>query len=196
MIFNKIEIDRKKRQKSRKIEGDIVFMKPMTESYITITSLKYDKSKQYEWFANVIKKTDEYIVTIAPPGRQLFHYAKNKIFNFDNWSIEIFPFNKWYTASIGVTNGLIDDYYCNICMPSTIDGDNLCFIDLDLDYVNSNGEWKMVDQDEFEINQVKYNYPEDLIERTKEEMGNLINLVNNREFPFDGIFQDYIKLTV
>jgi uncharacterized protein len=171
-------------------------MNPNIGSGVTISSIKYNKIKQYEWSANILDKTNEYLVTIAPPGRQLFHHAKNKIFTFDSWAIEFFPFDEWYTASISVNSGHILDYYCNICMPPTLDGSDLSFIDLDLDYINFDGEWTIVDEDEFAINQIKYSYPDDLINRTSQELNNLIQRVKNKKFPFDGTFKEYLSFAV
>jgi protein associated with RNAse G/E len=76
-------------------------------------------------------------------GRKLHHHTKQKIFTVNNRTIEFFSFVSWFTVSADVVNGKIEQYYCNINEPARIDGNTVSFVDLDLDNIQRNGEWKV-----------------------------------------------------
>lgn len=150
-------------------------------------SIKYNNFINYEWKSTLIEKNDNYIITRGEVNRRLIHHGKNKTFTFENISIEFYTLEEWFTLSIERTTDNKLNYYCNICMPVKVSNDTISFIDLDLDIVKVYGEdWKVVDEDEFEINSKKYNYPLWLINRTIEEKDKLLEKIKSHTFPFNG----------
>jgi uncharacterized protein len=62
-----------------------------------------------------------------------------------------------------IEEGKVVSVYCNVAKPSDFHNGEISFIDLDLDYIQEkNKEWKIVDEDEFESNSIKYKYPVEL----------------------------------
>jgi protein associated with RNAse G/E len=129
---------------------------------------------------------------LSKPGRKLRHHTKQSIFTIDNWTIEFFSFDSWFTVSADIMEGRIGQYYCNINEPAKIQGNMVSFVDLDLDYVQRNGEWMVVDEDEFVSNAVKFSYPNALIHRAKAELVGLQTLISKGQFPFDGTLDRFI----
>jgi protein associated with RNAse G/E len=78
-------------------------------------------------------------------------------------------------------------------MPAVLDNKKIKFIDLDLDYINFDGNWKVVDEDEFEENKIKYSYPKELIAKTYDELEKLKKRVSNKKIPFDKTFEKYFS---
>jgi protein associated with RNAse G/E len=97
-----------------------------------------------------------------------------------------------FTVSADVVDGKIQQYYCNINEPAKIDGHTVSFVDLDLDLIQRNGEWKVVDEDEFEMNAIKFAYSDELIHRARKELINLQSRIHNKQFPFDGSIERFI----
>jgi protein associated with RNAse G/E len=159
---------------------------------ITICSFKFDKSLNYEWDARIIDINDNYVVTLAQPGRVMQHHRKKKQLVFENWSMEFILFNEWFTANLSFNDEYVH-YYCNVCMPAVLDNKKIKFIDLDLDYINFDGNWKVVDEDEFEENKIKYSYPKELIAKTYDELEKLKKRVSNKKIPFDKTFEKYFS---
>ncbi|SEC60193.1 DUF402 domain-containing protein [Paenibacillus sp. GP183] len=160
---------------------------------INIQVLKFGDHLHYEWTTKLLEKTETHIFVLGEYGRKLNHHTKQKIFTVDNWTIEFFSFDLWFTVSADVVDGKIKQYYCNINEPAKIKGNTVSFVDLDLDLIQRNGDWKVVDEDEFEINSVRFNYPEELIRRSRKELNNLQDRVKNNKFPFDGAIERFIK---
>lgn len=154
--------------------------------------MKYGNHLHYEWNTTLLEKTNKYIIVLGEYGRKLNHHTKKKVFTVENWTIEFFPFDSWFTVSADVVRGNIQQFYCNINQPATIKGNTVSFVDLDLDYVQRNGEWKVVDEDEFESNAIKFAYPDVLIQKAKQELMGLKERIRNAKFPFDGSLEMFI----
>jgi hypothetical protein len=161
---------------------------------IKIKTYKNPHKLHYEWEGKLIEETEDYIMVTCLPGRELNHYTKNKVFNIQNHSIEIFMKKEWFTVAASVEGGKIVSYYCNIAKPSTFDGEIVEFVDLDLDYVKRKYEdWKTVDEDEFQENQLLYEYGEELVKQTKKALEILKEKVDKKLFPFDGFIEQIIE---
>lgn len=120
---------------------------------VKICSLKYDGMLNYEWSTTLLECTCKYLLVKGEANRKLIHHGKGKVFSFENPSIEYFPFNEWFTFSVERAESGKFNYYCNICMPAKFENNVLSFIDLDFDIIKQpNGEWTVVDQEEFIIN--------------------------------------------
>ncbi|HLU21427.1 MAG TPA: DUF402 domain-containing protein [Bacillaceae bacterium] len=153
---------------------------------IHIMALKHPNIPHYEWEGEIIKKTDDYIVVLCKPGRQLKHHTKGKTFTMKNTSIELFSFKEWYTVAAGVEEGEITSYYCNVAMPSKMNGNELTFVDLDLDLVKKvNADWQVVDEDEFEENSLKFSYSNELKDYAIHSLEELKKKALHKQFPFD-----------
>jgi protein associated with RNAse G/E len=77
-------------------------------------------------------------------------------------------------------------WYCNVTTPPVFDGEKLHYVDLDLDVaVQPDGGAEILDADEFEVHQLKYQYPRPVIERAEEAADELMSLARLRGFPFN-----------
>ncbi|AZN40574.1 DUF402 domain-containing protein [Paenibacillus albus] len=160
---------------------------------ITIQARKYGDRPHYEWRTTLLEQTDSYIFVLGHYGRKLKHYTKGKTFTVENWTIECFPFDSWFTVSADVINGEIAQYYCNICEPARMEGGTVTFVDLDIDLIHKNGRWEIVDEDEFEIHTEKFAYPPELVTRVRQEVERLQERIALKQFPFDGAIERFIS---
>ncbi len=77
-------------------------------------------------------------------------------------------------------------YKCNIASPYLIDEDIIKFIDYDLDLkVFPDLSFKILDQGEYKYHQKIMKYSESLDEILKSELNELIDIVKNKESPFN-----------
>lgn len=160
---------------------------------IAISVYKYNKQIHYEWKTSLIKAEKDYVLVAGNTDRKLIHHTKNRIFNCPNRSIEFFSLSEGFTVNIDIDESGIIEYYCNICLPAEFDSINytISFIDLDLDLlIDSNGNRKVVDEDEFISNSVIMNYSKETIDYARDSLSKLEKKIIRKEFPFDG-FLDY-----
>lgn len=158
---------------------------------------KYGGKLHYEWEASLVEHTETYILLYGKPGRKLIHHSKGKIFEYDTHSIEFYPKNQWFTANIDIHKNGETEYYCNICIPAKFDKGIISFTDLDIDIVrNKTGQWSIVDEDEFEINSKELGYPTEIIVKAKEALSELLLLIKDNRFPFDGFLEKYNQSVV
>ncbi|MBW5447587.1 DUF402 domain-containing protein [Cohnella sp. CFH 77786] len=159
---------------------------------VRVQALKYGNRPHYEWDTILLERSESHIFVLGEYGRKLHHHTKQRIFTVENWTLEFFPFDAWFTVSADVVGGQIQQYYCNINEPAKLEDNTVSFVDLDLDLIHRNGEWRVVDEDEFERNSVKFAYPDGLIHRAKLELANLQSRIQNKGFPFDGSLERFI----
>ena len=77
-------------------------------------------------------------------------------------------------------------YYCNIATPALIDNGVIKYIDYDLDLrVFPNGSFKILDRMEYKYHRKQMHYSNRLDFILKYELANLIEMVRERELPFD-----------
>ena len=153
---------------------------------VKIKALKYPDILHYEWEGELLQQTPDYVLVLCKPGRKLIHHTKNKVFTINNTSIEYFSLKEWFTAAFAIEDGKVVEAYCNVAMPSIFKNNQLSFIDLDLDYfLEKNKDWVVLDEDEFEINSIKYHYPPELKNEAINALEKLQEAVHKGEFPFN-----------
>ncbi|MEA3319533.1 MAG: DUF402 domain-containing protein [Bacillota bacterium] len=153
---------------------------------INIKALKYPETLHYEWEGELVSKTSEYVLVLCKPGRKLKHYSKGTTFTINNTSLEYFSLKEGFTVAMEIENGCIVSYYCNVALPSLLRGNEISFVDLDLDLVKKqNEQWEVIDEEEFETNSFKYNYPLELKEGAIGSLEEMKSRVNKKEFPFN-----------
>lgn len=161
---------------------------------LKIKALKFPNVLHYEWEGEIIEKNPNYILVLCKSGRKLIHHSKNDVYTINNTSIEYFSLKEWYTAAMEVEEGVVVSTYCNVAMPSVLNNEELSFIDLDLDLVKrKNKDWEVLDEDEFEVNSIKYQYPEELKNEALKALENLKQEVARCRFPFNKEITSLIK---
>ncbi|MEK4249164.1 DUF402 domain-containing protein [Paenibacillus sp. FSL W7-1287] len=154
---------------------------------VTIRAYKYGERLHYEWPAEVIKQTDDYVMVLCRAGRTFTHHTKGKTFTMPYPSIELFFLKEWYTVAITFQSADRLMYYCNIAQPSVLDDQVLSFVDLDLDYIKEPDEsWKVVDEEEFIAHQQQFGYSPQLVARAEQALEELKQLIEGEQFPFNG----------
>lgn len=86
--------------------------------------------------------------------------------------------------------------YVNIGTPPVWNGDRVTQVDLDLDVVrNLDGSVEVLDEDEFADHQVRYEYPQKLIDQARSATDLAVQLLQSGVEPFGGAFKRWMKLT-
>ena len=102
--------------------------------------------------------------------------------------------NKWYNIIAQMKKDGVY-YYCNIATPFLIEENTIKYIDYDLDLrVFPNGSFKVLDRIEYKFHKKQMHYSNRLDFILRYELGNLIDIVRKKEFPFDkDIIESYYK---
>jgi len=160
---------------------------------ITVQVYKYDGQLHYEWDAYLDERSDTYAILYEFPNRALTHHTRGKTFSFPTYSVEWIPFDEWFTVHIGIDHKGHLQYYCNICLPPTYRDDIISFIDLDIDLIREDGEWTVVDEDEFHLHRIKYNYPNEVIKHVLHTRDDILYRIEHKQYPFNGFLHHYVK---
>ena len=151
---------------------------------ITINARKYDGSLRRQWAAGIVSQTEELTIAV---GRFEFdvEHSDLGLIKQGTVSFEHFWRDRWYNIfRFHEPDGALRNYYCNVAMPFTLEGETLEFVDLDIDVVVwSDGRVEVLDRDDFEVNSVKFGYPEDVIAAAEQSLAELLTLVELGQLP-------------
>ncbi len=154
-------------------------------SSIIVSALKYDGREHRRWGANLVYYDESFIVLDAIFNEEVRHDLLG-ILVVGTQSLEYYWFNRWYNIfRFAQPDGTLRNYYCNINIPPVFDGHLISYVDLEIDIlVAPDLSYRIVDQDEFEINAIRFNYPVDLRRHVQKALHELVTLIESHQFPF------------
>ena len=148
--------------------------------------------------AVLLEKNKDYMV--FGNNRTTVVDSDGQVWNTKEPAILFFFSNRWFNI-IGQLKDYGIYFYCNIATPFLIDENVIKYIDYDLDLrVFPNGSFKVLDRMEYKFHKRQMHYSNRLDFILRYELGNLIELVRNKDFPFDKntierYYQKYLSLT-
>ena len=152
---------------------------------ILVRTYKYDGSEHRSWSAQVLRQEGPLIVLDAKFGKEVVHDLLGTI-AVGTHSLEYYWLDRWYNVfRFAQPNGELRNYYCNVNVPPTFDGDVLSYADLDLDIlVEPDFSYRLLDLDDFETNVQRYGYSSDVQHHARRAVDDLVGMIHRREFPF------------
>jgi uncharacterized protein len=156
---------------------------PLNE--ITVQVFKHDGSKHRCWNARLKQREGKLIVLDAEFDVDVSHELMGDIPRGTK-TIEYYWLNRWYSVFQFLhRDGSTRLFYCNVNTPPKFDGATLSYIDLDIDVlVDTDLSYQVLDLNEFEANTQTYGYSAEEIQRAHDATGELITLIDERQFPF------------
>lgn len=110
-------------------------------------------------------------------------------------NVKLIPEAKWWTAIWSWQKP--DELYVDIITPPQWSGSTVTMVDIDLDVVRwSDGRVEVLDEDEFEVHQARYDYPERLIETARATTAQLAVAVEERHEPFGDVGDSWVKMAI
>jgi protein associated with RNAse G/E len=102
-------------------------------------------------------------------------------------SLEYYWLDRWYNIfRFAQPDGRLRNYYCNVNVPATFEGDVLSYVDLDIDIlVLPDFTYQILDLDEFEKNSTLYDYSIDVRQNAQLAVSQLVKMIEARTFPFE-----------
>lgn len=146
----------------------------------------------YKHDGSLHRKWDEAVVLDIFDDYMVFGNNKTTVIDSDGkvWktrepAVMFFYKNRWFNI-IGQLKDYGIYFYCNIATPALIDNKIIKYIDYDLDLrVFPNGSFKILDRMEYKYHKRQMHYSNRLDFILKYELGCLIDMVRDKEFPFD-----------
>ncbi|MCH4984676.1 DUF402 domain-containing protein [Macrococcoides goetzii] len=159
-----------------------------------VNTYKYDHTIHYSWKSELIEENETYILLKSLPPRKLIHHTRGQTFVYDNASLEFISKSDGFTINTDIYRNGDIEYYCNICSLPKLTENDIDIVDLDIDMIiDKEGKYYFVDGDEFEINKIKYQYPDNLITEVSHLKEKLESLYRSKAFPFDGFLLKHVE---
>ena len=149
-------------------------------------SRKYDGSVSRSWKCGLAERSGSLLSFVGEFDRDVQHPDLG-IIRRGTVSYEFYWLDRWYNVfRFHEPEGSLRSFYCNINMPPKFENGVLDYIDLDIDVlVNSDLTYKVLDLEDFQTNAERFNYPNEIKDKVDSSLSEVIELIDNREFPFD-----------
>jgi protein associated with RNAse G/E len=154
---------------------------------ILVHSTKYDGSLHYRYDTMLVREDAALLVVYMAPGTAIQSYRGSMI--ADNHNLQLYWADRPYNLHVSwYADWRPRNHYINVATPAVWSDGQLHFVDLDLDVIwrSSTGEVILDDEDEFDLHQVRYGYPRELIEQSWRSSTEVRELIAQRSYPFDG----------
>lgn len=157
-----------------------------SENIVQINARKFDNKIHRSWKCKIIERRNSLLVFVGEFAEEIIHKDLG-IIKRGTISYEYYWLNRWYNIfRFHEPDGNLRNFYCNVNAPPIFEDGILDYIDLDIDVlVLKDYSYQVLDVEEFEYNSVKYKYPENVIEKAKKSLDELICKIEKRRFPFD-----------
>jgi protein associated with RNAse G/E len=157
-----------------------------SKEFVTINSRKFDGTIHRTWKANLIEQQKSLLTFVGEFEKEIKHQHLGLI-RRGTISYEFYWLDGWFNVfRFHEIDGSLRNFYCNLNMPPKFENNILDYVDLDVDVL----VWKdfsveILDMDEFEENSKKFNYSAEIKKKTNESLNKILELIENRDFPFD-----------
>ncbi len=157
----------------------------MINQAITVRACKYDGSEHRRWPATVLRQEGSLLILDARFDEEIQHDLLGTI-ALGTISLEYYWLDRWYNVfRLSDPGGTLRNYYCNVNVPPSFDGELLSYVDLDMDIlVQPDFTYKVLDREEFAQNATRYGYPSEVKQNAERSLEELISLIEARQFPF------------
>jgi protein associated with RNAse G/E len=155
---------------------------------VTVRTYKYDGTEHRRWRAQISRQEDSLLVLDAKFEEEIRHPLLGTVAP-ETLSIEYYWLDRWYNVFRFVEpTGELRNFYCNVNVPPVLQNNVLSYIDLDMDVlVAPDFSYSILDEDEFAANAARFNYPAEVLRKSRTALEELIALIEGRAFPFNDL---------
>ena len=155
---------------------------------IEVRAYKYDGSLHRTWEAELVRQESSLIVLDAKFADEIVHDLLGTIASGTH-SLEYYWLDRWYNIfRFAQPDGKLRNYYCNVNVPPTFDGQTLSYVDLDLDIlVEPDFSYRILDVEDFERNAGHYDYTVEVQANARRAVDDLVRMIETRSVPFNTV---------
>ncbi len=165
---------------------------------IVLHSYKHDQTLHRVWKSETLLDENDEIIIVANQRTRVVE-ANGRYWYTKEPSVSFFFKDHWYNV-IGIIKQNEIQFYCNLSSPILMDQEALKYIDYDLDIkVDGKFKYNVLDRNEFNRNQERMAYPEEIKQILMLELQDLKDRIERRDFPFDAKtvrywYQEFLKV--
>jgi protein associated with RNAse G/E len=163
---------------------------------ISVNYRKFDGSLHWHTVLNHLGEDEHGVWLGTPPGGR-WRRADGPWVAVESERLLVVPRNRWWTARFSSNPDYHTEIYSDVTMPAEwVSDTELTIVDIDLDVVKATGtgEISLLDEDEFAEHQIRYGYPEDVVEAAWASAKWLIAAMTAGDEPFGSVPERYRAL--
>jgi protein associated with RNAse G/E len=159
---------------------------------VRVVYRKYDGSLHWHQWMRYLDE-DQYGLWLGVPAGSVSQRGEEPEVVVSQAFVLLLPRTDWWTATFN-DEPQATEIYCDITTPVEVGAELVTMIDLDLDVVRRrDGTLYVDDEDEFAEHQVRYGYPDEVIQAARASCDQLVTAVVTEE-PFLSAYKAYLDL--
>ena len=152
---------------------------------VQIDFRKWGGSRHWQFVMRRLGEDEHGLWLWAPQGSAM-QRGNEPVKHSKSVNVKLIPDNKWWTAIWAWQRP--QSLYVDIITPPSWNGTTVTMVDIDLDVVRwSDGRTEVLDEDEFADHQIRFDYPERLIDTARATTARLAVAVEARHEPFGDV---------
>ncbi|MBL1099763.1 DUF402 domain-containing protein [Streptomyces coffeae] len=157
----------------------------MSQSLVQVNYTKYDGTLHWNLRMRRLGE-DEHGVWLGLPGGSVMRKGHGPDVPITCAHVVLFPRGAWWTAAFNAAPRETEVYVDITSPPEWVSPDEVTMVDLDLDVVRkrTDGNTRLVDQDEFAEHQVRFGYPAEVVAEAEAAGQWLLEAVTRGTRPF------------
>jgi protein associated with RNAse G/E len=166
----------------------------VTGDLVRVVYRKYDGSLHWNQPGHLLGE-DEFGVWVGGAAGTPVSRGEQPVNPAEHDHVMLFPRNGWWTGLFNAAPHRTD-VYCDITtVPTWPAPDVVTMVDLDLDVRRRRtGVVQLLDEDEFAVHQVRYQYPPDVVRQAWAAAEWLATALTDRIEPFDQVYQRWLDV--
>lgn len=155
---------------------------------LTVAPRRYDGSPKFRYPVDGLELGPPRWVVHGRFGPEIGPHSARLGFYPGDHTIETYHAGRWSNVyAVFSPGGELRGYYCNLATPARCEGDEITYVDLDLDLlVRPDGVHLVLDQEEYEERIIRFGYPAELQASVGAALAELVAAIEERAPPFDG----------
>jgi uncharacterized protein len=151
---------------------------------ITVNSRKFDGIIRRTWRCDLLEQLGSLLVCVGEFEVEVEHPDLGRI-RKGTLSYEYFWLDRWYNIfRFHEPSGDLRNFYCNVCMPPSFDGNSIDYVDLDIDVlVQPDLSYVILDREDYERSAQAFGYSVELNSRVEDTVNELVELIETRNLP-------------
>lgn len=166
----------------------------MGDDTVQIDFRKWGGQRHWQFAMRRLGEDEHGLWLWSPPGSPM-QRGREPAKQSRSVNLKLITKDKWWTAIWAWKRRV--DVYVDIITPAQWNGTKVTMVDMDLDVVRwADGRVEVLDEDEFAEHQLKWGYPQRLIDTTRSTAARLAVAVEERHEPFGVVASQWMAQAV
>jgi predicted RNA-binding protein associated with RNAse of E/G family len=166
----------------------------VSDQSVHIDFRKWDGARHWQFDMHRLGQDEHGLWLWSPPGSPM-QRGHEPVKHSKSVNVKVIPEGRWWTAVWSWQRR--HDLYIDIITPPQWNGATVTMVDIDLDVIRwADGSVEVLDEDEFAEHQIKFDYPERLVDTARAVTAKLVLALEAGHEPFGSVADSWMMKAI